>query len=164
MNNEPTIIGYGIESTWQPTHAEIDRIACNIIAQVQEGNISATKAVTILRALSDAIENALNQLKPQTIEELQRYARGERIVVNGVELQVKEAGVRYDYAQCGDTTLNNLMQQRDALEKEIKQRQKLLQAIKGVEMLVDQTTGEICEVRPPVKTSTTTYVVSFPKQ
>lgn len=164
METNPTKIGYSIQGNWMPTRVEIQRITDTLLQQVADGNISASKAVTILRALSDAIEEALNQLKDETINELSKYPKGQAIVVNGVDFAIKEAGVRYDYSNCGDSFLLDMIAQRDDLDTRIKDRQKFLRGIKTTEMVVDTRTGELCELRPPSKQSTTTYSIKYPEQ
>lgn len=164
MESNPITIGYGIKSDWMPTRKEIQLLGRMLIQQVDEGNISASKAVTILRALADSIDNALVALKENAMDELSRYPQRQAIIINGAEFTIKEAGVKYDYASCGDTFLDEMMQQKDELDARIKDRQKFLRSIKDREMIVDTRTGEVCELKPPSKTSTTTFSIKYPEE
>lgn len=163
MESNPIQIGYSIQSDWLPTQLEIDRIGRMLIQQVEDGNISASKAVTILKALAESIDIALSALKENALDELSRYPQRQAIIINGAEFTIKEAGVKYDYAGCGDTLMLDMMQQKEELDAKIKDRQKFLRSIKGTEMIVDTRTGELCEIKPPAKTSTTTYSIKYPE-
>jgi len=163
MTTKPTTVGYAVMSEWNPTQKEIKRITDTLLQQVDEGNMSASKAVTLLTALSTAIEEALKGLKEQALDELHKYPSGQPILVSGADITIKEAGVRYDYSSCGDPLLNDLSAQRDSIDAEIKERQKLLRNIKGSLMVVDERTGELTELRAPSKTSTTTFSIRYPK-
>jgi hypothetical protein len=163
MESKPINIGYSIQSDWLPTRNEIDRIGRMLIQQVKDGNMSASKAVAMLKALAEAIDNALTSLKESALDELQTYPKGQAIIVKGAEFTIKEAGVKYDYASCGDSFLMDMMQEKEELEAKIKDRQKFLRSIKGSEMIVDTRTGELCELKPPTKTSTTTYSIKYPE-
>lgn len=163
MESNPIQIGYSIQSDWLPTQLEIDRIGRMLIQQVEDGNISASKAVTILKALAESIDLALSALKSNALDELSRYPQRQAIIINGAEFTIREAGVKYDYASCGDTFLLDMMRDRDELDAKIKDRQKFLRSIKGTEMIVDTRTGEVCELKPPSKTSTTTYSIKYPE-
>lgn len=151
-----------IQKDWKPSKAEIERIKNELIEQVQTGNINSLKSMAILKALSTAIEEAMEEIKQVVIEELQNYPKGQNAIVLCSEYQLKEAGVKYNYENCGDSMLLGMMAQRTVLDEQIKERQKFLRSIKSVEFIVDTSTGEICELRPPVKSSTTTFTIKYP--
>ena len=58
----------------------------------------------------------------------------------------------------------SLYERRDKIAQEIKDREAFLKAIKPKFPYVDIDTGELYELNPPVKTSTSSYVVSFAKK
>lgn len=162
MKNNLTTIGTTVQGDWMPTRAEIQRITDTLVEQVCDGNVSVVKSVTILTALLESLDGALKRLKQDAVDELHKYPKGQQVTVNGADIQLKEAGVRYDYSNCGDTILLDMINERDELDNRIKDRQKFLRSIKDVEMVVDTRTGELCELRPPTKTSTTTFTIKYP--
>lgn len=157
-----TINNNQLEQTWRPTKSEISRLANEMIQQVNDGNIDASKATVILNALAQAIDTALKNIKSQTVDDLYKYPSKQVPEILGASVELKEAGVKYDYSACGDSFLLDMLQELEALDAKIKDRQKFLRSIKDVEMIVDTRTGEICELRPPTKTSVTTFVIKYP--
>jgi hypothetical protein len=152
-----------IEKSWQPTQAEIEKIKNQIIAPVVNGEMEVVRAVVLIRALRDALEEAENNLKEEMVTQLSNYAKNDLCTMNGVTITPKEVGVKYSYDECGDTLLDDMVAEHSQLGERIKDRQKFLKSIKDIEIVVDKVTGEICELRPPSKKSTSSYVITFPK-
>jgi hypothetical protein len=114
--------------------------------------------------VQEALDKVSETLKPLVVNELQKYSAKEKIISYGTEFTLKETGVKYDYSKCGDAVLLDLMKQVEELNTKIKERQAFLKSIKDVEFIVDTRTGELCEIHPPQKTSTTSYVITFAKE
>ena len=153
-----------INSQWIPSKVSIDNLAKSIIKPITDGDMDVIKSIATIRAVQEALEKVSDTLKPLVVNELHKYSAKEKIVSYGTEFSLKEVGVKYDYSECGDAVLNDLMKQVEELNSKIKERQNFLKAVKDVEMIVDMNTGELCEIRAPKKTSTTSYVVSFAKE
>jgi len=78
---------------------------------------------------------------------------------NGADNQIN---VRYDYTNCNDPLWNDLKEQADLLDKEIKDRERFLKTIPPSGLTItDHRTGEIVTIRPALKTSTTTPVITW---
>lgn len=153
-----------LNSQWLPSVAAIDKLANNLIKPINDGEIDVIKAIATIRAVQEALDKVTNELKPLVINELHKYSSKEKIISHGTEFILKEAGVKYDYSKCGDTVWNNLDAEIKKLSEEKKEREKFLKSIKDMMIVVDATTGEVCEIKAPTKTSTTTYVVTFAKE
>lgn len=81
--------------------------------------------------------------------------------IRGVKIQVKEAGVKYNYSNTEIwNETNEEIKQMTEVRKSLEGR---LKAIKGKENIVDDNTGEVIELNEPIKTSTTTIAITFPK-
>jgi len=72
-----------------------------------------------------------------------------------------ESGIFYDYKQCGHTKYKEICNQIDKLTVEKKELEKLLQAVKTMTPITDMESGEIMEIHPPLKKSTTTIKVTI---
>lgn len=154
-----------INNQWLPSKVAIDTLAKTIINPVLEGDLDIIKAIATIRGVQDALDKAAETLKPLVIDELQKkYSAKEKIISFGTEFTLKEVGVKYDYSNCGDFVLNDLTKQVEELNEKIKDRQKFLKSIKEVEIIINKETGEVCEIRPPQKTSSTSYVITFAKE
>lgn len=159
MTNEATDLVGGYE--WSPTTKTIGELATQLTKAVEDGSIAVEKQVVRLRAFQQAIETALEQLKPELLDELGKYGKGEKCTSLGATLELREAGVKYDYANCNDPILGALLVEKDSIDKQVKDRQELLRKLKDMILVPDPETGEICNVYPPVKKSTTSYVLTF---
>jgi hypothetical protein len=149
---------------WQPTKLDIARIKDDLLYPIQEGNLLVQDAAPTILALIEALEQAYEEIKPQLIEWVQQFPKGQKVSALGVELSLKEAGTRYDFSQCGDTVLKRLLERKAEIDLLVKERQDLIKKIKGSEFLTDTDTGEINEVFPPQKKSTTMLIKLFPEQ
>lgn len=153
-----------INNQWLPSKVAIDTLAKAIIKPVMEGNADVIKSIATIRAVQEALDKVAETLKPLVVDELHKYSAKEKIISYGTEFTLKETGVKYDYSNCGDYVLLDLMKQVEELNIKIKERQAFLKSIKDVEFIVDTRTGELCEIKPPQKTSTTSYVITFAKE
>jgi len=153
-----------INNQWLPSKVAIDNLAKSIVKPITDGNIDVLKSIATIRAVQEALDKVAETIKPLVVDELHKYSTKEKIVSRGTEFTLKEVGVKYDYSNCGDSLLLDLMKQVDELNIKIKERQAFLKSIKEVEFIVDTRTGELCEIRPPQKTSSTSYVITFAKE
>lgn len=127
-------------------------------------DLGTQNPLQVLKAFK-AVEKAFEMIKPKLTEfaitEAKKYP-GKEFEAFGVEFSVKEAGVKWDYSGCGDLKHTALMKKKAALDKEIKEREEFLRAIKNpLENNVDEDTGEIYTIHPPVKKSTTIVQTTF---
>ncbi len=79
MSNEATDLVGGWE--WSPTTKSIGELATQLTKVVEDGSIAVDKQVVRLRAFQQAIETALEQLKPELLDELGKYAKGEKLIL-----------------------------------------------------------------------------------
>ena len=152
-----------INSQWLPSTVAIDTLVSNLLNPILNGEVDTLKATATLVALQEAIDKVTTVIKPLIIDELHKYPSKEPVVINGNTFKLKEAGTKYDYTNCGDTILLDLLKELEVLNEKIKERQKFLKSIKEVEIVVDKNTGELLELRPPIKTSVTTFTLTFNK-
>ena len=71
----------------------------------------------------------------------------------GCEIEQRELGVEYDYSNCNDPVLEDLLIQDKEISEKIKCRKQLLKSIKQGNPVVDPDTGAV--LMPPVKRSET---------
>lgn len=99
------------------------------------------------------------QVKDYALRELSKYGSGHQL--HDCKLEESEAGVKYDYSVCGDSTLTELYEAREELDEQIKERETMLRGIQVGKSMGDPETGE--ELRRPAKSSKTTIKVTFNK-
>ncbi len=145
------------------TKSGLSAIADNILQPILNGDVDALQ---IQRDVS-AMEVVLKDLKSRTefrdavITEVERH--GKAATFGGATMTVKETGVRYDFSGCGHPELDAINQKIEALSARKKSIEEMLKRLDGKMTIVDEATGEVCEVWPPAKSSTTTVAVSFKK-
>lgn len=151
-----------LKPTWHPKKSEIASVSQQLIQPVIDGELDPMKAMATIKAIEQAIENAIEQLRPYVLNELAKYKAGEIPSALGVEFKPMEARPVYDYTLCGDAELNKLMVVKNDIDSKVKARQEFLRKLTRPEFITDQDTGEICEVHPPVKKTTATFTIKFP--
>lgn len=126
--------------------------------QVHDGHINALEFAIKGRAMVKSIEAALDETKDDTIREIAKY--GKEAEMFGSKVEVKEAGVKYDFSHCNDIVYTKLLSELEAAKEKVKKRETFLKAITGHADLFDEETGETWQAYPPRKTSTTTYAIT----
>lgn len=103
-------------------------------------------------------------LREACIAELEKYGSREDVTLCGARFRIGETGVSYDYAPCGDPVHERLIREKQAIDAKLKEREKFLQRLpaEGVET-IDEETGEITRIYPPVRISKTSVIVTLPR-
>lgn len=105
-----------------PTESEISAKVQEIVSEVQESNASALRTYGQLNAIKKACEDAMKKILESAITERERYGKESRHF--GVEFNIVERGVKYDYS--ADKEWSDLQTQIDALRLEQKGRETIL--------------------------------------
>lgn len=137
-----------------PSKSSLEGYVIDIVDHVKRGEGNPIEISAKLDFVMKICENAKKDLKDAVISELNK-AR-ERKDYFGYKIEVAEVGTKYDYSQCGDSKWYDLQDQLEKIKAKISDREAMLKAIKEPQMFVDEETGELFKVTPPVKTSTTT--------
>lgn len=87
---------------------------------------------------------------------------GKSFDYQSAKFTVRETAVSYDYQNCNDSVLFEMMEQAERLAESIKLRQDFLKTIpEGGLTVVDEETGETYKVYSPIKRSTTSVAVTL---
>ena len=146
-------------SLFETTKAERQDFAQSVVNSLKEGNSEPLKIHLQVKCLEDLIKQITThpEYKDLTLYEAAKY--GKSFEMHNAKFEIKEMGVKYDYSNCGDPVYNDLAQKLAELEKDIKDRQAFLKAVKpGTEILIED---EVIVLFPPVKTSTTSITVNL---
>jgi hypothetical protein len=137
--------------------------AASIILLIDEGHLKATQVALNVKSMTDLFDAIKEELRGRVLDELNVYTKGEEIVLFGAHFEVIEAGTKYDYSGCNDAEYNDLNEQINELTARRKEREKFLRGIKNATTIVNEETGELVRILPPVKSSTTTYKTTWSK-
>jgi hypothetical protein len=142
------------------TGDQITEFSRQLIAELDSGDLDPLKFKIALKA----IEKTMEIIKP-TLDKLARDAAeqyGEKSFnLIGAKVELKEAGARYDYTLCGWPVRNRIEVQRQEIDAKLKECDTFLKSIKSPTTIVDEDTGEVVTVHPPVKTATSTVQITF---
>ena len=130
------------------TKEEINKFTEQVQMEVINGEIDPYKFQGIVNALVKGLQTALehNLANLDTLNKYEAY---------GFKFTPKEAGSRYDFSKCNHPQWIEL----DSKEKSIKDAKKeietTLKSISKPLTIVDEQTGDVVEVLPPIKYSKT---------
>lgn len=111
------------------------------------------QALAVLTSFERAIEQVKNdpQVRDICLRELSKYGK-QGATIGEFTFTEAEAGVKYDYSQCGCSEYEELQERKAEIDAQIRLLEKILKAM-PVSGLADTQTGEIWY--PPVKSSKT---------
>tara|TARA_Y100000361_G_C11162000_1_gene348104 strand:+ start:30880 stop:31353 length:474 start_codon:yes stop_codon:yes gene_type:complete len=139
---------------------EIEKLSNQISNGVKAGIEEPLDLVVKIEFLKKALDMAKKSILSDCIDEAYKFDKT-GATIRGVKIQVKEAGVKYNYSNTEIwNETNEEIKQMTEVRKSLEGR---LKAIKGKENIVDDNTGEVIELNEPIKTSTTTIAITFPK-
>lgn len=128
--------------------------------QIEEGYTNPLEFTVRAKMLIDALQKTLDNTKELAMTEQSKY--GKRAEVFGAEVQQVEAGIKYDFSQCNDPLYNELKSLHEQSKESLKERETFLKSLKEP-LTIISTDGEIVEIYPPIKSSTTTLKVTLTK-
>lgn len=134
----------------------------SIIDQINEGIVSPLSIHTQVKCLEDMLkELTCNETyKASCLDEAAKH--GKAFELYNAKFSVREVGVKYDYSQCGDNVLNELVAKQQQIDELVKARQKMLQTVSEKGMVItDEESGETFTVYPPAKSSSTSVAVTL---
>lgn len=139
-------------------------LANEIILPVIEGDVNPIDVYVKAKAIQDALKIVTDddRVKDLVICEVEKY--GNNTTYNSASLQVKEMGVKYDYSVCNDSIYNDLVDNIEKLKETLKQREKFLKSISSDgTLIVNEETGEVNKIYPPIKMAAQGISVTFKK-
>ena len=153
-----------IESMNALTKTNQKAIADELIRRVVGGAVNPIQAFIQIKGIVECLTVFLKDkgVIETTANACRRFG-DEKPQYNGAKMSVQEAGVRYDYSACGDTKWNELMEAKAAIDEQLKAREDFLKHLDGDQSIVDERTGELLTIHPPVRTASTSVKVTFAK-
>lgn len=138
-------------------------LANRLINPVLDGDINPVEATVKAKSLIEVLTKFVNddRVKDCTLSEIKK--NGKETSWNGARLTIKEVGVKYDYSDCNDPVYMDLLKQKGVIDKQLKERESFLKSLSNRTTIVDDETGEVATVIPPVKMSSQGYTITFSK-
>lgn len=124
-----------------------------VVSSVKDGITNPLEIHIYLKAFMKAAEGILKRIADDSLREAEKHGRSSE--VHGARVEVCELATRYDYTNCCDKKWETFDRIIKNISEEKKDRESFLKTIKDKLTLVDEDTGEVSEIFPPIKTSTT---------
>jgi len=158
--NELPATAAGMLNVLANTQTEIDHVSDSVIKSVKDGEVSAIKVLIQLRAMERATGRILTEIKENYLTESDKYP-GNQFDFMGNKVEKAELGTKYNFEHCGDPVWMHYSQAALAANNSLKDREAFLKALKEPITIVDEQSGEICTIVPPLKTSTSGLKVTI---
>lgn len=137
---------------FETTKAQRQTFVQNIITEVREGNVDILKLHMQAKCNEQLLKELIDSKEYKSLLLEQAEKHGKKFEMYNSEFQVKEAGTKWDYSNCNDEYYNELLRRQDTLNKQVKEREKLLQTLPSSGMACPETGNMIY---PASKSSTT---------
>lgn len=142
------------------TSTQCDVFSDGVIESVQRGEINPLTVLVQLRAMKQASERILKEIHDNIMREADKYP-GNEFEFSGNKITKSEHGTRYDFSNCGDPVYEQRLKIANEATEQLKERENFLKAVKAPFSLLDEGTGEVAQILPPTKKSTSGLNVSI---
>jgi len=138
-------------------HAEI------LADLVKDGNVNPLDMATRLRFIIAVCENTLGEIKELAVDEAEKFAKGEPIIINQATVTVSDTGTKYDYAGTGDDMWTHFNRMEKEFAKKRKEREEFLKNVFEPLTVKESFTGKEFTITPPKRTSSRSVKITFEK-
>lgn len=142
----------GVLSQFASTQVQCDVFSDQVIESVKNGEENPLKVLVQLKAFEKCSDRIQKEIKDNYMIEAGKYP-GDSFEFMGNQVQKAENGVKYDYASTGDPVYLQRLKVFQEAEKQLKEREQFLKAVKTPFSLLDEGTGEVSIISPPMRTS-----------
>lgn len=159
MNQLPTS-AMGVIRQLSVSKSGIDMFCRQLISSVKDGEVNALELKAFLKTMEVIIERVDKETKENQLTEAMRYSE-RKFHAYGCEIEQCEVATRYDYAASGDPVYNQRLKIMEEAKAQLDDRAAFLKSLREPITLVDDESGEVATVCPPVKRSTSGLRVSI---
>lgn len=152
MNDQLPNTAIGTLRLFATTQTQVDVFSDQLIQSVQNGEVNPIEILVQLKAFEKVSERVMKEIKPNVLREAGKYP-GSSFEFNGNKIEKAELGTKYNYDTCNDPVYKQLMEEGKALSEKIKAREAFLKSLPGQTTIVDDGSGEVITLSPPLKTS-----------
>lgn len=141
------------------TKGSMEGNAETIADLVKSGNYNALDVATKLQWMIATLEQARKMIQQDCVSEIEKH--NGKATINGAEVIKKETGVKYLFDGCDDAKWKHYDNAEEVASEFKKEREKFLKTLTAPLTVVDEQTGEVSTINPPLRSSTTNIQVSF---
>lgn len=131
---------------------EVLNFARKLENELNNGQINALDLVVYKKCIDKVFDTIKQTLDPIARAEAEKH--GQKVFTfKGIKVELAENGTTYDYTNCKDPELPDLITAVKLATQNLKDRQEFLKSLKTKLEVVDTRTGEVITLFPPVKSS-----------
>lgn len=131
---------------------EVAIFSKQLIQSVKNGEVNPLELLVILRSLEAVSELVREEIEENILTEADRFS--EKVIERfGARIEKCDVYTKYMYETCKDSEWESMDSELRSLQHKMKEREKFLRALINPMTIVDRDSGEVSEVRPPVKKS-----------
>jgi hypothetical protein len=142
------------------TSDEVNRFANNLIQLVKNGEENPLAVLVQIRAMEKAFKIITEKIKENYISEADKYP-GDKFQFKGNDIQKGDVYTSYDYSVCGDPIWSQRKSILDMAKNLLDEREDFLRSLREPMTIVDDESGEVATVRPPLKKTTPGLKISI---
>lgn len=152
MNQLPSS-AYGVMRLLPDTKQGVDMFSNQLINAVENGDVNPLQLKALFKIMEKVAEKVDAGIKDSIMREADKYSE-KKFNLYGFDIEKTEVGVKYDYLACGDPIYEQRHAILEAAKAQLEERAAFLKALSGPLTIVDDESGEVATVRPPVKKGT----------
>ena len=139
--------------------SDIDNMAHRFVEAVKEEG-DPIQVMVQIKQIDTYLESIKKYLKGSALDNLSRRPSDECM---GAKLEVRTPA-KYDYTNCGDPVWNDYQAQIAELDILRKGRELYLKSIKTQDTYLNEETGELVTIYPPIASYNETLYITLPKK
>lgn len=128
--------------------------------EVESGLIDPLHRYLLAKGAIDYLNQYTNSIHDSAFDEYTKHSKKE-ISMIGRKISSSEFGTSYDYSNCNHPKLKEMEDQFILLKQKIDDIKSTLKSLKESITMVDDETGEVYKVNPPLKKSTTKLKIVY---
>lgn len=129
---------------------------------IEDGSIDALRVMIELKKLENQMALVRDVAAKVAADEAAKFGQ-KSFNYHGAKIELAELATKYKYDNCNYPPFIRANEKAKEASEAVKASEAWLKSLKGKTEFIDPETGEICEVLPPVKTSTTGIKITLAK-
>lgn len=135
------------------TKSKLHELSQQLKEELLHGQVEPLEVLRYRKYMEKFLSLIKETLDQCAREEAEKY--GQKVFMyKDIKIELSENGVTYDYSKCNDPVYKKLERQYKDMERQLKSRQAFLRTLDKKLVVVDEESGEACDVYPPVRSST----------
>lgn len=132
--------------------SEVASFVKQVVTSIKEGDANALEVLVMLRAVELAAEEIREEIEENIVREADKYSE-KKFERYGAIIEKSEVATKYSYSTSKDTVYERLQSDFNTAKARLDERTAFLKGLKKPMTIVDELTGEVVTINPPLKTS-----------